>query len=58
MVLDCILETVRWNIWESLNLFFEYDLSIVDVPVQPVASEGIHIICPQAAVRLCIRSVI
>jgi hypothetical protein len=40
------------------DLFIEYDLSIVDVPVLPVASGGISIICSQAAVRLCIRSVL
>jgi hypothetical protein len=39
--------------WQSLNLFIEYDLAILDVPVQPVASEGIRIICPQAVVHLC-----
>jgi hypothetical protein len=34
------------------HLFTEYHHSIVDVPVQPVASEGIHIVWPQAVVHL------
>jgi hypothetical protein len=36
--MDCIRETVGWNAWQSLNRFIEYNLSIMDVPVQPVSS--------------------
>jgi hypothetical protein len=57
--MDCIRETAGWNTWQSLNLIIEYDLSIVnlpqDTPLQPAASAGIHIICPQAVVHLCVQ---
>jgi hypothetical protein len=52
MVVDCIRETVGCNAWQSLNLFIEYDHSIEDVSVEPVASEGIRIVWPQAVVHL------
>jgi hypothetical protein len=46
----------------SINLFIEYDLSIVHllpyVPVQPVASECIRIICAQTVVLLCVQPVL
>jgi hypothetical protein len=56
MVMDYIRETVGLNAWQSLNLSFEYDLSKVHVLVRPVASEGIHVICPQAVAHLCVQS--
>jgi hypothetical protein len=52
--MDCVRER-EWNARHSQNLFFQYGPSIVDlpedVPVQPVASEVIHITCPQAVVQ-------
>jgi hypothetical protein len=50
-MVNCILQMVRWDVWQPLNLIIEYDLSIVDVPVQPVAFQGIHIILPHAVVH-------
>jgi hypothetical protein len=48
--MDRIQDTVRWNAYQPLNMNIEYDLSITDPPeevsVQPVASEGVHVICP------------
>jgi hypothetical protein len=56
--MDCSRQTVGWIAWQFRDLFIQYDPSIVDipsdVPVHPVASEGIRIICPQAAVSLCV----
>jgi hypothetical protein len=40
MVVGCIRETVRYNVWRSRSLITEYYFAIVDlpqdVPVQPV----------------------
>jgi hypothetical protein len=43
---------------QSLNMMIEYELSIVSVPVLPIVSESIHIICSQAPVHLYIEPVL
>jgi hypothetical protein len=50
------------DVQRFLNLITQYYFAIVDlphdVPVQPVASEGIHTICPQATVPLYVQPVL
>jgi hypothetical protein len=62
MIMDCIREAVGCNAWQSQNLFIECDPAFADhpydVPMQPVASEGTHITCPQAVVHLCVQPVL
>jgi hypothetical protein len=31
MVVDCIIETVRYNVWGSLNIIIQHYLAIVDL---------------------------
>jgi hypothetical protein len=49
------------DVQRSLYLITQYYFAIVDlpqdVPVQPVAFESIHIICPQAVAHLCVQPI-
>jgi hypothetical protein len=61
--MDCVQERViRWTALQPLNLYIEYDPSIIDllydVLMQPVASESIQIIFPQAVVHFYVKSVL
>jgi hypothetical protein len=49
--MDCIWDAAGWNVRRSLDLFIEYNPSIVDVPEQAAASESIHITFPQPVVQ-------
>lgn len=62
MVMDRIQDTVRWNAYQPPNMNIEYGFSITDPPeevsVQPVASEGVHVICPQAVAHFFVQPVL